>query len=294
MKRFLLTAAALSTAIPGPALAGTLVLNTGYNNGVPLAIGQQDQTWIKIASYEPPVSAPVAAAWVISTGGYSTLPGAQWLAPRSSPLSTTGPNSTSPSRPAYSIFRKCFCLLDTAGAQLSLRVRADDNVQVWLNSVLNTLAPPQAGQLSSGLGIPYPSLPQYPANPHYFRLGRNCIYVLVEDTVANGAIGFTLAGTVSAPGLMPNAATGVNGNFGPCGCPTEPNSADVGPGTVGPGTYGPGTVAPGTFGPGTVGHGTPHADQAGDSAAVQAIVNFAEARRLAHGEAPAAAAAPQP
>lgn len=279
MKRIVLTAAALSTAIPGSAFAGTLVLNTGYNYGTngTLPVGAQDQTWIKIASYEPPTAAvAVAPAFVVSSSPWTPMPNAQWLAPRVSSATTS---ATSPNRPAYSIFRKCFCLLDTANAQINIQVRADDMVHVWMNTVTNTMVSPRPGNHSSGSPWPYPSL-QQPANPQYFRVGRNCIYVLVEDNVAPaGHIGFALTGQVSAPGLMPNAATGVNGNFGACGCPTEPNSADVGHGTVGPGT---------------VGHGTPAADQAEDSAAVQAIVTFAEARRLAHGEAPAEVAAPQP
>ncbi len=275
MKRILLTTAALLAAMPGPAFAGTLVLNTGYNhnNAGLLPIGQQDQTWIKIASYEPPTTlVTVAPAWVVSPPTpWIVSSSAQWLGPR---MSAAGTSGTSPSRPAYSIFRKCFCLLDGPGPQvnptINISVRADDNVHVWLNSVTQTLIAPIAGNHSGGPARAYPSQ-QFPANPQYFRAGRNCIYVLVEDNVAppGNFIGFTLIGTVNAPGLMPNPAVGLNGNFGPCGCPSEPNSSEGG-------------------------HGTATGDQHNDSAAVQGIVDFAEARRLAHGEAPADAAQPQP
>lgn len=246
----------LAMTFSSAASAGTLVLNTGYNYSTNSALpfGAQDPTWIKIASYEPPATTvSVSPAWVVNQVGWATLPGAQWLSPRVSSATSAG---TSPSRPAYSIFRKCFCLLDGfLNAQLSINVRGDDNIQVWLNTALNTLIPPLDGRHVVGqLPRSYPSL-QFPANSQYFRVGRNCIYVLVEDNYAPpGAIGFILSGSVSAAGLMPNPATGINGNFGSCGCPSEPNSADVN-------------------------GGTPTASNEAD--VVRAIVRIAETRRLA-------------
>ena len=227
MRKELSTFAASFILVPGTAFGGTLVLNTGYNYtattpGTMLNYGAPDPTWIKIASYEPPAGVvPVAPARVVWPGTWAVLPNAQWLAPRNSSASTIGVNATSPSCPAYSIFRKCFCLLDRANAQMTIDVRADDNVQVWLNTMLYTVIGPVAGNLNISQPPHHYSSSNVPAHSEYFRVGRNCIYVLLEDNVAWGALGFTLAGTVSAPGLMPNPATGNNGNFGRCGCPTE-------------------------------------------------------------------------
>jgi hypothetical protein len=256
MRKSLLAVAGILISAPS-AGAAPLVLNTGYDHATSalFAIGTQDPYWIKIASYEPPAtSVNVNPAWVIPPGGFATFPNARWLAPRSSPLSTTGPNGTgtTPGRPAYSIFRKCFCLLEGyLNPQLAIDLRADDNVQVWLNDVRNTLIAPINGNLGGGPPRSYPSQ-QSPANPGFFRTGRNCIYVLVEDNIAGGAIGFTLTGSVSAAGLMPNPAIGPAGNFGRCGCPSEPNSADVGPATA----------------------------SDAERETVRAIVQFAEGRRL--------------
>jgi hypothetical protein len=202
-------------------------LNTGYDHGsnTLYPIGAADNYWIKIASYEPPAPAvAVAPARVVNLGSpWGTIAGARWIAPRLSSASTSGTNH---GRPAYSIYRKCFCLLEGyANPTLSVAVRADDYVQVWLNNVTNTIVGPTMGNYFSSQGGPHQGV----AKPDHFRVGRNCIYVLVEDVTGN--VAFTLAGSVNAAGLMPIPAIGNNGNFGPCGCPSEPNSADGSPGS---------------------------------------------------------------
>jgi len=245
MKRLL---AAVGALIFIPTMGSAqLVLNTGYNHvtGGPITIGKQDPYWIKIASYEPPTSPiQVDPAWaVIMPSGFAppmSIPAAgnnplrpsRWLAPRQLPNSTTGPNGTGTTagRPAYSLFRKCFCLLrGFANATLTIEVRADDFVQVWLNHLPNTLVAPAIGQYFLSQGGPLQGTAQQagPTLPGYFREGRNCLYVLVEDLTGN--VAFNLVGTVNAAGLMPDPAIGTNGNFGRCGCPSEPLSADENP-----------------------------------------------------------------
>lgn len=226
-----------------------MLLNTGYNHATSSLYppGAADLYWIKIASYEPPAAAvPVAPGRVVPVPyPYAFINDANWIAPRLSMASTAGTNLA---RPAYSIFRKCFCLLNGyANPTLSLEIRGDDYVHVWLNSVTNTLVAPTMGNYFASHGPPH----QGTAQPQHFRAGRNCVYVLLEDVTGN--IAFTLAGSVNAAGLMPSPASGNNANFGPCGCPGEPNSTEGG-------------------------GGTPTASD--DREVVRAIIRFAEARRL--------------
>ena len=217
MLKSLLMASALTMAFSGAAMAQTTMpLNTGYNHATyspyatPAAVSTiQDNYWIKIASYEPPASSTsVDPAWVIAKGGWTTpLPNSHWIGPRNV---NTAPTGSSPSNPAYSIFRKCFCLMKNfKDARLNFQMRGDDNVQVWFNSVTNTLVAPQSGQWNG------PTINAQTQSG--FKTGKNCIYVLVEDT-QNGQMGFNLAGSVSAQGLMPQPAAGVGQSFEPCKC----------------------------------------------------------------------------
>jgi hypothetical protein len=98
---------------------------------------------------------------------------------------------------------------------VSFQARADDTIQVWLNSQLNTLLPPSPGNLNG------PAVPGGTTNQGWFRVGVNCIYVLVEDLYF-GAMGFDLAGTISANGLLATPAKGIPGTFEPCNCPNGP------------------------------------------------------------------------
>ena len=130
------------------------------------------------------------------------------------------PPGTSPQNPAYTIFRKCFCLLPNyKNASLSFRVRADDTIQVWVNTQLNVALAPTIGNWNSP--TPWASKP---SQPSWFRVGRNCIYVLVEDY--HGFMGFDLVGSVQADGLMPLPAAGPQQQFQcPCESPTGIASA---------------------------------------------------------------------
>jgi hypothetical protein len=203
----------------GAAVAGTLPLDTGYNHGAQTYYGStvnQDNYWIKIASYEPPAgSVPVAPAYIYhgatgTAGGLSKV-----LGPNPTGISSPG---TDVSNKAYAIYRKCFCLLSTQSVSLSFKVRGDDAIQVWLNTVTTPLVGP--------VGWPTATVPQQsaPTNTGMFREGRNCLYVLVEDYW--GGTSFSLAGQVTGPGLMPMMAEGNNASFGACPCPEpKPGSA---------------------------------------------------------------------
>lgn len=264
MSKLLLSAAVALVCMPGTSYA-QLSLNTGFNNGtfVPYATPAgttstiHDNYWIKIASYEPPApGATIARAWVLNISGTPwapPLPNSRWIGPMNS---TLGPLGGNPLNPSYSIFRKCFCLLaGFQNPQLNFQIRADDNVQVWLNTVTNTLVGPATGNL----GLSTPPRSGGTNNPHQFQVGRNCIYVLLEDYYG-GHMGFNLAGSVSAAGLMPMAGAGPNSTFEPCQCPSSQ----------------PGSAVP-------TGADTPSASVTGadhDSTVVASIIRFVEARRL--------------
>jgi hypothetical protein len=105
--------------------------------------------------------------------------------------------------PGYTIFRKCFCLLPNfKNASLKFNVRSDDAIQVWFNTQTNVALPPHPGNHAAA--TPWSS---QASNPKWFRVGRNCIYVLLEDV--GGFMGFDLVGTIQAEGLMPLPASGV-------------------------------------------------------------------------------------
>lgn len=193
----------------------TMPLNTGYNHSIfqPYAavFGPSttlDQYWINIASY-PTTSPAVWPAYVIQPHSVwaPALPGTNWISARNTFTSGAGVN---PENPGYTIFRKCFCLLPGfKDANLSLRVRADDTIQIWLNTQTNQVLAPSWGNLN---GTPLSA-----STTKGFRVGKNCVYVLLEDYYY-GAMGFDLLGSVSADGLLPVPAAGVGQSFEPCAC----------------------------------------------------------------------------
>ncbi|HEX2076875.1 MAG TPA: hypothetical protein VHG08_04175 [Longimicrobium sp.] len=174
-----------------------------------------DNYWINIASYPtsgPPIGPsrilPVAPPWAQPFPFPLPLQ-TRWIS--AWPTFFSPPN-TSVQNPAYTIFRKCFCLSPNfKNASLSFRVRADDNIQVWFNTILNTALAPTIGNWSPNLA-PRVSLP---STPNWFRVGRNCIYVLLEDF--GGHMGFDMEGTIQADGLAEQPAAGVAQTF-PCAC----------------------------------------------------------------------------
>lgn len=208
-------------AAPARAVTTTLPLNTGYDHTVfapypaaGLTSTVQDQYWINIASY-PATNSAVNPSFVIHPGpfgGWATpMANSRWIGgwnTRNSRLGVTVPN------PGYTIFRKCFCLSEGyKNAKLRFDLRADDTVQVWLNTQLNPVLPAAYhyyGQFLAG------SVPLHGETDRGFRVGRNCLYVLVEDI--GGATGFDLAGDISADGLLPTPAKGVEQTFGQCSC----------------------------------------------------------------------------
>ncbi|HEX8170446.1 MAG TPA: hypothetical protein VF824_07900 [Thermoanaerobaculia bacterium] len=217
-----LVLAAIALAAP----AATVVpLNTGYDHAnfapypnvtVPVST-TQDNYWINLATYPPTVPVAPTGSWVLQYPGASWLPplaGTSWIGPRKSVGSGAG---TTLQNPGYAIFRKCFCLLPNfKNASFSFRLRADDTVQAWFNTQTNVVVPPQFGRFNA---VPIASLP---SNPQWFRTGVNCLYVLVEDT--GGWMGFDLAGTIQADGLMPIPAFGAGASFR-CPCESGPAGA---------------------------------------------------------------------
>jgi hypothetical protein len=200
-------------ALSNVGVALPVQLNSGYNNGnstvyplQPPISTLQDDYWIQIASAP---SLPPARAWVLQYPGTpwaAALASTNWIGPRNTVAGAPIQNG----QPNYALFRKCFCLLhDFKNPTLTFRIMADDDVQVWVNSLTNVALPPQVGNYGG------PPLNSSPSSPSWFRDGLNCIYVWVQDR--GGWTGFDLAGTMQADGLYPGAATGVNAEF-PC-CP---------------------------------------------------------------------------
>jgi len=106
-------------------------------------------------------------------------------------------------------------------AKLLFDVRADDNITVWLNTTLNTILPATQGHYS---GTP---LQAGTTDQTKFKIGVNCIYVLVEDL--GGYMGLDLRGYMSAYGLLPMPASGTATSFAPCGCDFAPKGGGVNP-----------------------------------------------------------------
>lgn len=225
-KRNLLAAVLALFVLNQMAAASTTVpLNTGYNhsvfspyptvNTIPSPPTARDNYWINIASY-PTTPQPVGPSWVLRQqfGWAAPFPGTNWISAWNTPASQPGVNG---SNPAYTIFRKCFCLLPGfRDARLRFRVRSDDSIQIWFNTQLNQLLPPSAPNFAVN-------------NPVWsggtekgFRVGKNCVYVLLEDL--GGSMGFDLEGSVTAEGLLPTPAAGVQQSFAPCSCNTGPGA----------------------------------------------------------------------
>jgi hypothetical protein len=215
----------LLCALDHTTLAATTVpLNTGYDHAsfapylpvTTVTSNRNDNYWINIASY-PPTTPPVASSWVLfipPAPWLPAFPASHWISARNAVAS---PSGTSRETPAYTIFRKCFCLLPNyKNATLAFQVRADDTIQVWFNTQLNVALQPTLGNWN--FGTPLSSLP---SNANWFRVGKNCIYVLLEDI--GGQMGFDLAGTIQADGLAPVPAFGPNQTFD---CPCRTGTAD--------------------------------------------------------------------
>lgn len=202
--------------------ATTVPLNTGYNYWssavytpipplFPSPSITKDNYWINIASY--PTTAPAIGSSFRIDPVWAWLPAlglSSWISARNTHASVLGPDGR-----AYTIFRKCFCLQPGwSQAQISFRARADNTMQLWLNSQLNTLLPPSWGNYNG------PPLTGGTNNQSFFHTGPNCVYAIVEDF--GGSMGFDLEGSVTANGLLPAIAQGIDISFSPCSCPTGP------------------------------------------------------------------------
>jgi hypothetical protein len=223
LQKFCITLLILITlGLSNPSSAATLPLNTGYDysNWNTYPATTPDNYWIRIASY--PTMA-VGPSWAV----LNTSAGAPWIAPMPGPTgipsmwinafgnTAAGPNA-SVLDPKYAIYRKCFCL-PAAFTQPKIQgsVRNDDSIQIWFNSQLNTVLSPSPLNMNTVvIGAPYTI--NY-TDQTKFRIGRNCLYVLVEDT--GGHTGFDLAANLTVnTAIPPMIATGPNMSFGNCTC----------------------------------------------------------------------------
>jgi hypothetical protein len=199
------------------AIGQTVVpLNTGFNHlaNSPYATGAQDNYWINLASSLPttiPTGPAYAVQWTApwqpDLPAAGPIPATRWINARNTTAGKVDPVSGQ----GYSLYRKCFCLMSFTQAKLAFDVRADDNVSVWLNTILSTILPPSPGGYSNAVPLHAGTTDQTK-----FKIGVNCLYVLVEDL--GGYTGFDLRGYISAYGLMPMPAFGTQASFEPCGC----------------------------------------------------------------------------
>lgn len=218
MRKMNLIAAVAVLSLLSSFATGQVSLNTGYDHSVfspyqtvfidpSSPLSNRDLYWINIAS-APNVSAgPAGIIKRLNPGWAAAFPGTNWIGPRNTNMSAPG---TNPNNPAYTIFRKCFCLLPGyKDARLSFQVRADDTIQVWLNTQTNQVLAPSWG---NGNGTPLSA-----GTISGFHVGKNCVYALVEDYYG-GNMGFDLVGSVSGLGILPIPAAGTEQSFGPCSC----------------------------------------------------------------------------
>ena len=215
---------ALAIALSATVATAQMPLNTGFNYSsfgpyptvTTFVSTTQDNYWINIASY-PPTTPSVAPSFVLQapTNWQPPLPASHWISARSTVNSATG---VIPALPGYTIYRKCFCLRDFSAPSLSFTLRADDTVQVWLNSQVNVMLPPQLGNWFTT------AVSSLPSNPSWFRAGTNCLYVLVEDI--GGQTGLNLNGTVTVTGPAPVPASGTTPTY-PCGCNVNATPSDI-------------------------------------------------------------------
>lgn len=231
-------------AFAGTAQAATaLDMSTGFNhnsnNLYSTVAGQTDQFWVRVAASAninpQPNTTSSQYAWTTFNGGVNNpapwLPvsGARWI----SVNQTGGTISSNAANPGYAIYRKCFCLAPNA-SNVSLNIkalRADDNVQVWLNSITNSVISPTAGNFGGGAALSA----NYDNQMAFVRGRKNCVYVLVEDNwiQTGGASGFAMNARVTASsGLWDTAATGLNQEsykpFSDCHCDFSGGSSAVG------------------------------------------------------------------
>ncbi len=244
-------------------IASTIVkLDTSFNHATAgyFAIGTTDSYWQVISKYPLVVPLPVSPANVVPLGSWFSTGSGNWI---SGFISGTSASGTGQYDPGYTIYRKCFCVMPEALVQtptqssalsLTAKLRADDNVQVWLNNSLSgqLLSPQsQTGHWSSGPAI------NVVAQTSKFRPYVNCLYVFVEDD-QGGRTGFSMTGSVSANfGLWDQAGSADPNSFKPCPC-----------------------KAPGQH----VGGNMARTEQIQDED-LQEIVKFAESRRLARQKA---------
>lgn len=200
--------------------AGSLPLNTGYdysnfNIYQPRIL---DDYWIRISSFP---TLAVGPAWSVSQHSSWALPMALPTGVPSTWINAFSDTNASPGgttqTPAYAIYRKCFCLpVGYRTATIQGRVRNDDAIQIWLNTITSpVLGPLPVNQSPSGTAYNINYAIQGP------RTGRNCIYVLLEDT-GGAATGFNLAASLNTELGTPLVAQGSAMSFGSCTCAQGP------------------------------------------------------------------------
>jgi len=198
----------------------TVPLNTGYdhwlNAAYPIPTTSTPQQFLQ-DDYWMHLSNPVGNTW---SPAYAITGHPAWAGPMTSPIfrsnwlnsrtTWSSAPTTNPTNPGYTIYRKCFCLQNGfIEPQINFNIRADESVTAWLNTIMNTVLPPSPSN--------HGTTPHTTSTTRGFRVGSNCLYVLIEDTGI--ATGFDLNGSVSTTaGLLSTPAKGPNQSYAPCSC----------------------------------------------------------------------------
>ncbi len=169
----------------------------------------QDDYWITL-EVNPALN---HTSWVVAQTPWVPImlyPNTRWINSRNTNVSW--PN-VSVNFPGYAVFRKCFCLQPGfQSPRMDFKIRGDNTVSAWLNNttVPNILVVPTS----------YPNQATVINRTTGFRVGPNCVYVLLEDY--GSSTGFDLEGTMQAIGLLQTPSKGPNqvASFGQCSCPT--------------------------------------------------------------------------
>jgi hypothetical protein len=228
LKNLLIAPLAALFALGSSAMAVGLPIDTGYNYSPvfapyalpPLNVASTivDNYWINLSSFPQTTPLSPFPSYVLRHNGFAApwavpMPGSNWIGPRNKNTSATG---TTSSNPAYTIFRKCFCLEQGFNsASLSFRVMNDNDIQIWLNTQFN----PLLGPTLTSWATPSSLITSTPAQLKYLHAGTNCLYALLEDD--GGVMGFDLSGTFNANGLYPDPAVGIDQTFR-CPCTQGP------------------------------------------------------------------------
>lgn len=181
-----LAASAMAQVEEPLCVSKAIPINSGFTNNATLPVGAGDPNWVVISDPDPGTNEP-RPAFVINpnVAWKPALANSMWISSYNS--------SVNPTNGKY-VFQNCFCLNDHfTQPAVTLSIRADDQADVFLNGTHIGSTPNPSFNTTNPTNIST-------SNPSLFKPGRNCLTVELNNT-GNVAMGFDLAGTISAAGL---------------------------------------------------------------------------------------------